>query len=223
MRVMVKYKKSGPAVYISHLDVQRAMQRALRRTKMPVKYSMGFHPHVVLTFAQPLPVAVTSRAEYMEFGLKEALPPAVIRDRLNACLPPGLYALDSGYLPDKAPSLMALVCRCDWDITLSDVKIEGVQQKIVKLLSSDKVMVEKESKKGLRQVDIRPGVITCNAVQRGNKVLIETSLMSGGKMNVAPKMLLAGMGIDPRYADIERSEIYYDNGGEHFPLNYLIR
>ncbi len=223
MRVMVKYKKSGPAVYISHLDVQRAMQRALRRTKMPVKYTMGFHPHVVLTFAQPLPVAVTSRAEYMEFGLREALPPHAIRDRLNACLPPGLYALDSGYLPKDAPSLMALVCRCDWDILLSDVKLKEVQAKTEQLMASSTVMVEKESKKGMRQVDIRPGVITLNAIQRGNKVLIETKLKSGGKFNIAPKMLLAGMGIDPRYAEIERSEIYYDNGGEHFPLNYLIR
>ncbi len=67
MRVIVKYSKDESATYISHLDVQRSMQRALRRSTLPVKYTQGFHPHVALTFAQPLPVGVASLGDYMEF------------------------------------------------------------------------------------------------------------------------------------------------------------
>ena len=48
------YTKTGSAKYISHLDVMRAFQRAFRRSKIPVWYTEGFHPHLYLTFALPL-------------------------------------------------------------------------------------------------------------------------------------------------------------------------
>lgn len=86
----VFYKKQGRAKYISHLDLVRCISRALKRSKLPVWHTLGFHPHVYLTFALPLALGYESECESMDFRLTETLPMEAVVDRLNAVLPEGI-------------------------------------------------------------------------------------------------------------------------------------
>ena len=70
----VFYTKTGRLKYISHLDVNRLMQRALKRSGLPVWYSEGFNPHIYITFALPLALGLESRYEIMDFRLTANLP-----------------------------------------------------------------------------------------------------------------------------------------------------
>ena len=121
MRTLVKYEKTQAAVYVSHLDTQRAIQRMLRRTNLPIKYTMGFHPHPVLTFAQPLSVGMSSQGEYFEFSMLEYIDPIKLRGLIASHMPKGFLCLDCGYIREEFPSLMAMVRRADWEIYLDDV------------------------------------------------------------------------------------------------------
>ncbi len=87
MRLIAEFEKIGPAAYISHLDLQRVMGRALRRAKAPIKYSQGFNPHVLMSFATALSVGCESVCEILDLPLEyedKTLP-----QTLNANLPRG--------------------------------------------------------------------------------------------------------------------------------------
>ncbi|NLZ44055.1 MAG: DUF2344 domain-containing protein [Clostridia bacterium] len=107
----LRYAKSGPARYASHLDLGRALGRALRRAELPVAYSQGFHPLPKMAFGPPLPVGVESEAEFLEITLTRELPAGEIARRLNAVLPTGLVVMGVLPLPLKTPSLMSLIDR----------------------------------------------------------------------------------------------------------------
>ena len=72
--IRVLFHKTGRAIYISHLDLTRAMGRALARTQLPVWYTEGFHPHLYMTFALPLSLGVEGLCETMDFWLTEEVP-----------------------------------------------------------------------------------------------------------------------------------------------------
>lgn len=66
MKLRIKFRKYGAVRYIGHLDVMRFFQKAIRRAGIDVKYSSGFSPHQIMTFAAPLGVGITSNGEYMD-------------------------------------------------------------------------------------------------------------------------------------------------------------
>ena len=90
MRTVFRLEKDGPAQYIAHLDLMRAMNRAIRRAGLPAQYSQGFHPHIVMSFAQALGLGYLSRGEYMEISLPEGYDLTAARSRLSGALPEGL-------------------------------------------------------------------------------------------------------------------------------------
>lgn len=217
MRVIVKYSKNDAAVYTSHLDVQRSMQRTLKRSNLPIKYTMGFHPHVALTFAQPLSVALESTGDYMEFSLLDFVPADTIKARINSVIPPGFYAEGCGYISPEYKSLMSMVQMCEWIVKVENITQNQMEDEIKRLHESTEIIVEKHTKKGFRMVDIKDGIIDISPVADLPRVM-HMRLRSGGKLNVSPKMVLAAMEIEPKYASICRKDIYFEKAGKHYPL-----
>ena len=66
MRVRVRFEKNGIMRYVGHLDLMRFFQKAVKRANLPIRYSEGFNPHQIMSFASPLGVGLTSEGEYME-------------------------------------------------------------------------------------------------------------------------------------------------------------
>ena len=66
MKVRIKFTKQGAMKFIGHLDIMRYFQKAMRRADVDIKYSEGFSPHQVMSFAAPLGVGLTSNGEYMD-------------------------------------------------------------------------------------------------------------------------------------------------------------
>ena len=88
MRILATFEKQERLRHIGHLDIMRAMQRALRRSGLPVSYSKGFNPHILLTFASALSVGAVGQREIMEVSLAGEIEPEEFMTRLNAALPP---------------------------------------------------------------------------------------------------------------------------------------
>ena len=63
MKVRIKFAKEGMMKFIGHLDIMRYFQKAIRRAELPIAYSEGFSPHMILSFAAPLGVGITSLGE----------------------------------------------------------------------------------------------------------------------------------------------------------------
>jgi len=66
MKLRIKFSKQGPVKFVGHLDVMRYFQKAMRRAGIDIKYSEGFSPHQIMSFAAPLGVGLTSNGEYMD-------------------------------------------------------------------------------------------------------------------------------------------------------------
>lgn len=118
MRMMVVFEKGAQVRWIGHLDLMRAMQRALRRSGLPVEYSNGFHPHIRLSFASPLSVGVVGLRELMDVPLETCVEADRFAGELNAVLPDCLRVSRCLPLTDDFPSLMSLVAGADYCIRL---------------------------------------------------------------------------------------------------------
>jgi len=135
--------------YIGHLDLLKIFQSAIRRAKLPIAYSMGFNPHQRLSFALPLPLGVDSVCEYIEILLDEPADLSVLDEQF----PEGLRVLSVYEVSEKVQKPAAAVAAVDYRLTFKGAFDET-------LMDSKEILVIKKSKSGLKEVDIRPDILS---------------------------------------------------------------
>ncbi len=171
MRIIVRFHKGDELRFISHLDVQRLMQRAMRRAGFPLTYSQGFNPHPLVSFASALAVGHTSDAEWVDVKLNEELPPVDFKERLNLALPEGLYIHSAKRVTDTQKSLTMLLRQASYRVLLQfDEPFNADALKLgIKTLLENPIIVMKRTKSGFKKADIRPQLISIDYVQRSNQ------------------------------------------------------
>ncbi len=192
MRLVVKYTKGEKVKYISHLDFMRLVQRALRRAEIPVAYSKGFNPHPRLSFASALAVGTTSDGEYLDIILEKEMDPKTLCHRMNEKLPEGIRFVKAVAIDEKAPSLMSVVERGEYLINISGIHDAGADAAalIENFLSQTEILTIKKTKKGERQVDIKPMIHSIDIVsQHEDGITIKALLSAGSKANLRPEQL----------------------------------
>ena len=150
--VRLFYTKTGSAKYISHLDVMRAFQRALKRSKIDFWYTEGFHPHLYLTFALPLSLGYESVAESVDFRLVSPMPYEEVVHRINAVLPVGFKAVAAG-----KPKMDAKQIRfADYEISFEaeGKDVEETLAEWYRCFDKEVVPVIKKTKSGEKEIDI---------------------------------------------------------------------
>lgn len=183
MRVAIGFEKREPVRFVSHLDLQRALQRALRRSGLPLAYSQGFHPHPLVSLASALAVGAESRDEYLEAQLEGELTAEEIRARLEPALPPGLRLTGVAVMPEGCRSLMAAVGRVDYAVGFLTGWTQG---ELDAFLAREEIVVQKRSKKGMRPVDIRPMI---QELQLNGEMLF-MRLTHGENWSVRPELVM---------------------------------
>ena len=198
MRAIIKYSRIGAARFISHLDMQRAFARALRRTELPVKYSEGFNPHILTSFASPLSVGIATMGDYLEVRMEQAVAGEVIKERLNAILPADLTIIYAGELPENGPKLMAISHSARYEMIFPhDIEKTDSFMEAKTFMAVDR--------KG-RNLDIRPLVYELTA--EGNMAAARIANSSAATLN--PIVLAAALA--PGQARITRLECYCMDG-----------
>ena len=156
-KLRVRYAKRGRLRFTSHRDIQRALERALRRSHVPMAYSAGFTPHPKISYAGAAAMGAASEAEYLEISVTERLDPAKVCAALDAALPPGLDVLEvveagAGALADRLQA-------SEWQIELPEVPPERASAAVTAFLARDGVEVERMMKAGPRRFDARGPVL----------------------------------------------------------------
>jgi len=151
----VVFAKEGPLRYVGHLDLARAFTRAVRRTGLPGAYTEGFNQHLRLTFAHALPVGVSGARELCAVYLTERVSPGEVARRLSATLPAGLRVVEVAVRQGGKGSPFAEVCVAEYAARLGGAT-ERVAEAVACVLGSDRLIVQRETKRGTRPVDIRP-------------------------------------------------------------------
>jgi len=160
MRMMVVFEKGAALRYIGHLDLMRTVQRALRRSNLPVKYSNGFNPHIRLSFAAPLSVGVIGLRELMEVPVEDGLTEEQFVSRMNAVLPSCMQIVFCRAVPDDFPALMSLVAGADYRITfVKSDEGEKAARRFADFMALKSFVANRRTKSGENPCDIRPFVV----------------------------------------------------------------
>ncbi len=219
MKVRVKYEKTGPLKFISHLDVMRYFQKGIRRAGLDISYTKGMSPHQIISFAAPMPLMMTSLGEYFDAEFESVTTARDMVDRFNAVGSPFLKMVDCVILPDDCENSMAAVTASDYVITFNE-KISGIltldeiRDTALSLYNSDVIEVVKKTKKSESLTNIRPGIINMQ-VREDNSIYI--MLEAGSKNNLKPELFIdaiakkLGKEISRFSYAIERQETYLTN------------
>ena len=206
------FEKTGSAVWMSHLDLMRLMQRAFKRAGLPLTHTHGFNPRPSVSIALPLSVGVESVCEILDFDLEGELPlMETIQTRLNAALVPGV-AVRQVYMDGRKIRDLALL-RCRLGLEYDGGIPAGATDAIATLFARESLMVEKKSKNGIREQDIRPMIRELSVAQTGEKELRVEALITCQNPSLNPMQLYGAIvrylpEVAPDFCTCRREELY---------------
>jgi radical SAM-linked protein len=161
-KLRIRYARRGPLRFSSHRDFQRALERALRRARVPMAYSAGFSPHPKVSYANAAPTGAASEAEYVEIGVVHRCEPAAVRTELDAALPPGLDIVD--VVEARTPDLVGRLEASRWRIEVPGVGPADLAAAWQALADASELPVQRLMKSGMRTLDIRPALVAGQVV-----------------------------------------------------------
>lgn len=206
------FEKTGSAVWMSHLDLMRLMQRAFKRAGLPLTHTHGFNPRPSVSIALPLSVGVESVCEILDFDLEGELPPMeTIQTRMNAVLVPGV-TVRQVYMDGRKIRDLALL-RCRLGLEYDGGIPAGATDAIATLFARESLMVEKKSKNGIREQDIRPMIRELSVAQTGEKELRVEALITCQNPSLNPMQLYGAIvrylpEVAPDFCTCRREELY---------------
>lgn len=184
--VRMRFTKTGRAKYISHLDLMRCFQRCIRRAELPIAYSEGYHPHMHIIFAAALSLGFESNYEVIELGFSEELSLDDLKKRMQSVLPDGIDII-SCYAPKHK---MGEISYAEYEITLPCSDGEKLLYDWKKFISSDKIIVQKKTKRGYREIDLKELTECISEKNENDKLILEIRLPAGSTVNVNPSILI---------------------------------
>jgi len=155
MRAIFRFGKTGRLKYVSHLDLQRYMQRAFNRTELPIAFSQGFNPHPVMSFASALAMGWESNYEILDVKLASPVKKEFALSEMRKALPEELHVFEVRYVEDNHPSMMSLVKMSDYEIEPIE-NFEKIKEGAREFLLSDTVMAIRKTKSRETEINIRP-------------------------------------------------------------------
>ncbi len=212
-RLRLTFSKNGPARFISHLDLARALERALNRAALPVAYTQGFNRRPRLSLAAALPLGYTSAAEVADVWLAEAVEPEAFRARLMARMAPGIAVLAVTEAPLTAPSLQQQLAESVYEVELPvGVDVAGLRQAVAELLAAGSLVRQRHRPKDNRaqSFDLRPLILdlTLDEGESGAPRLRLRLVQSATRMG-RPDDVLAALGLEPLDARIHRVGLHF--------------
>ena len=210
----IVFSKKGRMIYISHLDMKRAIQRIIKKSKLPVWYTQGFNPQIYLNIPLALSLGLESDCEVMDIMLTEELPFDEVRDRLNAGFPEGLEALEV-YTPVHKHTEIASSC---YEVRLKTERSAEESKKLFEdFLARDTIEIEKRTKKKTTKlVDIKPHITMLGLSGDDGAMKIEIKLPAGNEFNLNLNVVLdaylewSGQTMDEFYA--KRTKLLMTDG-----------
>ncbi len=190
--------------FIGHLDIMRYFQKAIRRAEIPIAFTSGYSPHMIMSFANPLGVGLTSDGEYFDIELTEPIASREAVKRLNEQMVDGMEIVSFVQIPDDKKSKgMSIVAGADY---LSSVKNgslpEDLAEKLEAFYAQNEICVVKKTKKSEKEVDIRPMIYKLECRNGG----IYMRVAAGSVQNLKPELVTEAFA---RYLGMDDEEVAF--------------
>ncbi|HVC15354.1 MAG TPA: TIGR03936 family radical SAM-associated protein [Acidimicrobiales bacterium] len=233
-RLRVRYSKTGKVRFTSHRDVVRMWERAIRRSGIPVAWSEGYSPHLLLSFGHALPTGAESLAEYLDLTLAAGVSGpepwaaadatrAPLTEQLSALLPDGVDVQAIAAPPHGSWSLQQEVSSCSWNLEVFGLAAEELASRVERLLAAPTALVERERKGRTAPDDLRPAVLALAVVNRSGpepvlpvareeRARLEAELATRPR-GVRPRELLEVLGPGVRLSRACRTQQWIERDG----------
>lgn len=186
--IRVWFTKTDEAAYISLLDLQRVMQRAFKRSGLPVWYTLGFNPHIYMTFTAPLSLGQESLVESLDCRTEDAaFDWENAANRLNACLPKGIAV----FRVEPAGMDPNTIAWAVYEARYEAVPVSAAQAAYAQYAALEQAEVQKKGKRGVKTVDLKQlvEVLDCTPNTEGG-CTVTLLCPAGSTLNVNPILLL---------------------------------
>lgn len=209
-KLRLRFKKTGRAVYTSHLDLMHTMQRVFSRAGYELKYSEGFNPHPQISIALPLSVGASSVCEIMDFRLKQDVNLAELPARLSAVMPEGLEVIEAYEQQRKVAELKWLEIEGVFEYDERDT--EQMKTRLESFYAKDSIVIVKKTKRGMGETDIRGGIRSISFEAESGLVRVH-AVISAQEPTINPELLCEALRqleskIAPDFARFTRIETY---------------
>lgn len=212
MKARIKFRKFGAMKFIGHLDIMRFFQKVMRRADIPIAFTGGFSPHMIMSFANPLGVGVTSDGEYFDIELTEEIDMSAAVERMNQVMVEGIEVVNMVPISDdKKRTGMSIVAAADY---LSNVKNdafpENWKEKAAGFMDQEQILIMKKTKKSEKEVDIKPMIYKFEIHDEGVYMQVATGSVENLKPEVVMQALGQYLGVDLEEASFvhHRLEVY---------------
>lgn len=226
MKIRIKFAKYGVMKFIGHLDTMRFFQKAVRRANIDVKYSEGFSPHQIMSFAAPLGVGMESYGEYMDIEVNSMDSVENMKEALNQVMVDGMEILSVTLLPERAKNAMASVSAASYRIRMKEggFPVGSLKASIEGFYRQETIPYTKETKKSVLELDLKQGIYELDTDDEGGIQMLVNASSSG---NIKPSMVFeklcqfAGWEISPSAYQVTRLETYTNLAGEGEPHRFV--
>lgn len=210
-KIRICFSKTGYSKYVSHLDLMKTLQRTFRRGGIDISYSQGFNPHPIMSIAHPLPLGVEGLCEYMDISVDSKPNFEELKIKMNNALPQDIRVHN---ITNVNKPLNVLV-RAEYSAIVNlKQEVENLKQKINNFLAMNEIVIEKKTKRGISDTDIKPMIFDVAVEQiKGREIKINFVLANGEPANLKAITFIEAMekfieGFEVEYSSIVRKNLY---------------
>lgn len=213
-RLRINFSRGEKVKYISHLDLMRLWERALRRADIPMAYSQGFSPHSKISIAAPLPIGVTSDGELMDVLLRRRVSPYHFIKVVGEQLPIGIRLLGAEQVSLRLPSLQSQVRQAEYHVGLETNKEAGeVEDALHSFMAKENIPWQHQRDTEMRYYDLRPLVYRLWVVGwHESGYTLGMRLRADSSATGRPEQVTAALGFVDRPLSVHRTRLMLAGG-----------
>lgn len=222
----IKYTKGPELRFVSHLDMMRIFQRAIKRAGLPIGYSQGFNPHQLMSFANPLSLGMTSIGEYCDVEFTKAEDEKEMIKKLNDIMNDGIEVINVTRMAQAAQNAMASISACEYEVYFNELMDADTAKKYSEdFLNQKEIITMKKTKNNNKETDIRPDIFSLKDISDEECGKIDIMLAAGSVRSLRADLvaetfcMFAGAEFNKYKVRYKRIDMYRELDGELMPLD----
>ena len=209
-KLRLVYEQTRRAIWMSHLDTMRTLQRAIKRAGIPIRYSEGFNPHELISILLPLSVGTASLCQIADIRVREDVDIAALPAQLTAVMPEGIRVIEAYEPQRKVSELKWLDVKGIFEYDERDKA--AMAAALEEFFARVAIVITKKTKRGMGESDIRPAIKTIGFTVEDGGVIVEATI-SAQEPTLNPELLAESLrqlapDIAPDFAKFTRVETY---------------
>ena len=196
MNLRIKFDKTNEAKYISHLDLLRTFNRMIMRSMLTPSYSQGFNPHILLAFLQPSSVGMETKGDCADLTVEGTYDLNEVLKNLKENAPEGIVITSVCEAGEPKFNTLAYA---EYTVKLT---VDATKDEIIEFLRKDEILIDKKTKKGIKEVDIKPLMVSYEVM---DGIILKLTLKAGSTENLNPQLLIKAM---EKYMSVNVTETY---------------